>query len=79
MSLTAEQGRDLRDALEWKREVIEALIINCIFIAEHEHNPRRALNDLISWEVQVALDPAVSSDAAALIERGRVEAAKHLA
>ena len=33
-------------------------------------NPSLALNDLISWHVRVALDPKVSSDAQALVERG---------
>lgn len=50
--------------------VIEGLAVSHSLTAEHETNPRKAVADLISWHVQVALDPAVSSQAQALIERG---------
>lgn len=54
----------------WKEEVIDQLVCCHIYNGTHEHNPRKAVNDLISWHVQVALDPQVSSDAQALIDRG---------
>lgn len=57
----------------WKRVLMDALVVSHIYRKEHEDNPVVALNDLISWEQVVALDPAVSEDAAALIERGRQE------
>jgi hypothetical protein len=57
----------------FKEQLIEHLVIDCIYQKEHETNPRKAVQDLISWEVQIALDPQVSSDAAGLIERGRKE------
>lgn len=57
----------------WKDAVLDALIVNFIYHGGHEHDPRQALADLIEYEVQIALDPKVSSDAEALIERGRQE------
>lgn len=46
----------------FKQAVLNELI-NChILTAEHEENPVKALADLINWEVQVALDPAVSDE-----------------
>jgi hypothetical protein len=44
-----------------------------IYTQDHEIDPKRALNDAIVWHVKAALDPAVSSDAEALIEKGRQE------
>lgn len=58
-------------ANEWKQAVINELVTAYILTAEHETNPRKAIQDAITWNCQVALDPAVSSDARALIERGR--------
>lgn len=37
-------------------------------------DPRESINRLINWHVSVAMDPLVSSDARALIQRGRDEA-----
>jgi len=59
----------------FKDQVIEHLVMACIYQKDHETMPRKAIQDLIAWEVKVALDPQVSSDAAALIERGRRESA----
>lgn len=55
----------------WKRAVIDALICSHIYRAEHENDPRKALNDLMIYETQLALDPQVSEDAQALVDRGR--------
>lgn len=49
---------------EWKEAVIEACVVNCI--GWDETNPVKTLTNLISWEVQIALDPAVSGEAAKL-------------
>lgn len=57
----------------WKDVVRDALIVRFIYIHQHEYDPERALADLMAWETKVALDPAVSSAARALIERGRTE------
>lgn len=56
---------------DWKDAVIDELVCAHILNYEHEHNPRKAIHDAISWNVEVALDPAVSSDARALIELGQ--------
>lgn len=54
----------------WKAALINELITCHIYTKEHDTNPRKALQDAINWNVQVALDPTVSSDAAALVESG---------
>lgn len=48
---------------EWKRAIIDACVVDWIFTAEHESNPRKAVNDLLCWQQKIALDPAVSKDA----------------
>jgi hypothetical protein len=63
VSARAEKAEQFREA------VIDALVVSCIYVEEHDTNPRKAINDLICWEQKIALDPAVSSDARALIER----------
>ncbi len=55
---------------QWKHAVINELVCCHIYNAAHDNDPRKALHDAISWNVQVALDPQVSSDAQALIDRG---------
>jgi hypothetical protein len=52
---------------EWKHIIIEKLVMCGILRKEHEMNPRLAVDDLLAWEVSVALDPAVSDDARRLL------------
>ena len=59
----------------WEDAVIDELVIGNIYKQEHDTNPRKAVQDAINWNVQIALDPQVSSDAQALIDRGKAEAA----
>ena len=59
---------------KWKQAVIDELICCHIYNASHDNDPRKALHDAISWNVQVALDPDVSEDALALIGRGAAAA-----
>lgn len=54
----------------WKEAVIGELVCCHIYNGEHDDNPRKAIQDAISWNCQVSLDPQVSSDAQALIDRG---------
>ena len=54
---------------EWERVLIERLVVLHILSPEHETNPSKALHDIISYEVLISLDPLVSSDAVALIEK----------
>jgi len=51
-----------RDAID------EALVVRHLGTAKGD--PRKELNDILSWEVAVALDPRVSSAAQALIDQG---------
>jgi hypothetical protein len=53
----------------WKDVIIEALIVSCIYRNEHENDPRKALADLLAWEVAVALDPKVSKEARDLLHQ----------
>lgn len=59
--------------LSWKEAVINELIVGHIYNSSHENNPRKAVQDAITWNCQAALDPLVSSDAQALIDRGATE------
>lgn len=61
---------------EWKEAVIDELVVSEILTKEHESNPRKAVADAIHWNIQVALDPAVSSDAQKLVNEGIEAAAK---
>lgn len=54
---------DLEQAKKWKEAVIDKLMVTHIYSGKHEYTPVEALNDLINWNVSVALDPAVSSSA----------------
>ena len=56
---------------EWREAVYDELVTTWTFSAENKDDPRKALQDIINWHVSVSLDPAVSSDAQALIERGK--------
>ena len=51
----------MTDQNPWKEAVLDALVINFILTEEHKTNPRKALQDLINWEVTLALDPQISN------------------
>lgn len=57
----------------WKSAVIDQLVISHILTAEHENNPRKALQDLLAYHADIAVDPRVSEAAARLIEQGQAE------
>ena len=69
-----EEQTLLRRNDDFKRVVIEELISIGIYTKEHDRNPRKALAEIIEWNVSVALDPLVSQQAHELVERGRREA-----
>jgi hypothetical protein len=58
----------------WSEAVIDQLVVHHIYQAVHDTDPRKAVNDLLCISNSIALDPQVSSDAQALIDRGRREA-----
>ncbi len=55
----------------WRAAVDDMLTV-CHEVASDD--PRESINRLINWHVSVALDPTVSSDAAALVQAGREQA-----
>lgn len=55
------------------RDAVEQMLATTEQVASD--NPRESLDRLVSWHVSVALDPLVSSDARALVQRGREEVA----
>lgn len=73
-SMKADALHNLRSALAqpnpWKDAIDNALIWWHIGTIESFPTAKAALDALIDWHVRVALDPEVSSDAQALIDRG---------
>jgi vacuolar-type H+-ATPase subunit I/STV1 len=65
--------RELAAAKEWKDAVINAAVVGWTYSAADEDDPSGCLSKLLAASAQIALDPQVSSDAEALIERGRQE------
>ncbi len=55
---------------QWKQAVINELVCCHIYNESHDQDPRKSVHDAISWNVEVALDPIVSSQAQALIDLG---------
>ena len=54
----------------WRDALDSALICAHLGTADSFPDARSALNALINWHVEIALDPAVSSAAKALVDRG---------
>ena len=76
--LTIEQLRaQLIIANEWKVAVTDALVVNWAYRADHEHDPRQAVRDLIAQEIFFALDPTISLQAKALVEQGAAQATQN--
>lgn len=69
----SELERELATAKEWREAVLNELIVAHIYTKEHDTNPRKAVQDAIIWNCQVALDPLVSPDARALIAQAEAE------
>lgn len=55
----------------WKAAIDDELVCCHIGTTDSFPDAKTALKNLIDWHVQIALDPAVSSDAQALIEKGK--------
>jgi hypothetical protein len=63
------------DGRKYVTDILEDEAVNCWVLTNNNSNdPKQLLHDIISWHCAFALDPCVSSDAEALIERGRQEA-----
>jgi len=61
-----EPGRGVNP---WRDAVIDAAVVGWTYRAEHETDPRAAINVLLAHAQAIALDPAVSPEARALVER----------
>ena len=57
----------------WKAAVIDQLVIAHILTAEHESDPLKALQDLLAYHTEIAVDPRVSGAAATLVEQAKAE------
>lgn len=57
----------------WKAAVIAQLIIAHILTAEHESDPLKAIQDLLAYHTEIAVDPRVSGAAAKLVEQAKAE------
>lgn len=57
----------------WREAIDEALVVSCLDCTSDNEPPEAALARLVAWEINCALDPAISSEARALIERGKLE------
>lgn len=66
----------LRIDNDFYNAVIDELVVCGIYSKEHDSNPRKAIQDIIEWNCDVALDPAVSSDAQTLVKKERDECLK---
>lgn len=77
----AAAQKELAELMKWKEAVINELIVAHIYGQVHDDSPRKAVHDAITWNCQVALDPAVSSDAQRLRDTHlqRAEAAERRA
>ena len=57
----------------WKAAVIDQLVIAHILTAEHESDPLKAIQDLLAYHADIAVDPRVSGAAAKLVEQAKAE------
>ena len=52
------------------QEIIDGLVVCGIYEEVHDNNQTKALQDLIECSITMALDPAISERAQALVDRG---------
>ena len=64
---------DKTRAAPWKSAVIDQLVIAHILTAEHESDPLKAIQDLLAYHTDIAVDPRVSGAAAGLVEQAKAE------
>ena len=57
----------------WKAAVIDQLIIAHTLTVEHESDPLKAVQDLLAYHTDIAVDPRVSGAAATLVEQAKAE------
>lgn len=57
----------------WKTAVIDQLVIAHILTVEHESDPLKAIQDLLAYHADIAVDPRVSGAATTLVEQSKAE------
>ncbi len=66
-------NEDPANSNPWKLAVIDQLVIAHILTAEHESDPLKAIQDLLAYHTEIAVDPRVSGAAAGLVEQAKAE------
>lgn len=66
----------LRQNNDFYNAVVDELVCCHIYSKEYDSNPRKAIQDIIRWNCDVALDPTISSDAQSLVKKERDECLK---
>jgi hypothetical protein len=67
----AEKERDA--AVKWRLAIDEAMVVAHIGVADEASDPHDCLNRLLEWHHDIWLDPAVCSEAQALVDKGKSE------
>lgn len=67
----AEKDAEIERLKSWRTAVVEAAVVNWTYKAEHENDPKAAINSLICMAQKEACDPLVSEEAARL--HGEIE------
>lgn len=62
----------LAAAEAWKNAVVDALVVSWEYGVENKDNPVQAISDLLAMAQREALDPAISEQAKALVDRAEV-------
>jgi hypothetical protein len=65
-TLVARIIREHGEGQRWKDAIIDACVVDWIYTRAHDTDPRQAVNDLLAWQQQIVLDPAISKEAAEL-------------
>lgn len=69
-----EFSQDQLEVLAWRVDNWAA----AAFIPVHNGNLAEALSQVVDFEIQVALDPSVSSEARKLLDQGKINAYKEI-
>ena len=59
-----ESGLLIKRLEAWRDAIIDATVVDWVYVKEHDDNPRKAIGDLCQHAAKLALDPAVSQEAA---------------
>ena len=70
----ADLRAHLAEPNEWRDAIDDELVCLHLGTVDSFHSAHEALDALINWHIATALDPAVSSAAQALVDRGRAVA-----